>query len=113
MIRYQQGDGEAVEELVAWLSPRLHRFLSSPQNSRVETEGLLQDCWIRIHRSRQTYRASEPLLPWLFAVARHSRLDANRRRRRREGLVSEAPDIAQRDQMAEPRGTDDISLLVE
>lgn len=116
MIRYQQGDGKAVEELVARLSPRLHRFIANPQSSREEIEDILQDCWMRIHRSRQTYHPSEPLLPWLFAIARHSRLDAYRRRRRlrrREVLVSEAPDIPPRDQTDEPRVTDEISLLVE
>lgn len=114
MIRYQQGDAAAVEELVARLSPRLLRFLAGPQSPREETEDILQDCWMRIHRSRQTYRPSEPLLPWLFAVARHSRLDAwrrGRRRGRREVLVAEAPEVPERD--STKRGGDDISALME
>ena len=31
---------------------------------------------LRIHRARHTYLPSEPLLPWIFAIARHTRLDA-------------------------------------
>jgi RNA polymerase sigma factor (sigma-70 family) len=92
MIRYQQGDPVAVEELVAWLSPHLMRFFASPGIAKSDVDDLFQECWIRIHRSRQTYRPAEPLLPWIYAIARHTKLDAYRRRRRRESrevLVSE------------------------
>ena len=97
MVRYQQGDGAAVETLVTNLSPALFRFCSGPGMSRSDTEDLLQDCWLRIHRARHTYLPSEPLLPWIFAVARHTRLDAYRRRRRlesREVLVAGTPEPA-------------------
>lgn len=95
MARYQQGEAAAIEELVRRLSPRLMRFFSFSQVSVAEAEDLLQDCWLRIHRSRQTYRASEPVLPWIFAIARHTRLDGHRRRQRRmfrEVLVAEPPE---------------------
>jgi RNA polymerase sigma-70 factor (ECF subfamily) len=95
MVRYQQGDAAAVETLVTNLSPALLRFCSGPGMSHSDAEDLLQDCWLRIHRARHTYLASEPLLPWIFAVARHTRLDAYRRRRRlgsREVVVAETPE---------------------
>ncbi|HYM76424.1 MAG TPA: sigma factor, partial [Candidatus Dormibacteraeota bacterium] len=82
MVRYQQGDVAAVETLVTNLSPALLRFCSGPGMSPSDAEDVLQDCWLRIHRARHTYLPSEPLLPWIFAVARHTRLDAYRRRRR-------------------------------
>lgn len=83
MVRYQQGDAAAVDELVRRLSPRLMRFFAATEPTG-EREDLFQDCWIRIHRSRHSYRPGEPLLPWVFAVARYTRLDGFRRRRRRE-----------------------------
>jgi RNA polymerase sigma-70 factor (ECF subfamily) len=95
MARYQRGEAAAIEELVRRLSPSLLRFFSFSQVSMAEAEDLLQDCWLRIHRSRQTYRASEPVLPWIFAIARHTRLDGHRRRQRRmsrEVLVADPPD---------------------
>src|SRR5690348_5854106 len=76
MIRYQAADSAAVEVLVARLSPALLRFLSAPHLTRDRAEDILQDFWLRLHRSRQTYRPSEPVLPWIFAVARHTALDA-------------------------------------
>lgn len=90
MIRYQHADGAAVEQLVNRLSPVLLRFLLGPEIAREEAEDILQDCWLRIHRSRASYCASEPVLPWIFAIARHTRVDAYRKRRRvrkRELLV--------------------------
>ncbi|MBI3682603.1 MAG: RNA polymerase sigma factor [Acidobacteria bacterium] len=97
MVRYQKSEAEAVEELVRRLSPRLLRFLAVSEHIESDAEDLLQECWIRIHRSRHTYRPLEPVLPWLFAIARHTRLDGYRRRRRRESreiLVANPPEMA-------------------
>ena len=97
MVRYQHGDSEAIDELVRSLSPLLWRYFMSPHTSRSDTEDLLQDCWVRIHRSRHTYRPSDPLVPWIFAIARHTRLDGYRQRRRRESretLVATLPEVA-------------------
>ncbi len=84
MVRYQAGDARAVDELVGTLSPRLLRFLSGAQLAGANSEDLLQECWLRIHKARHTYLPTEPLLPWVFAIARHTRLDNLRRRQRRE-----------------------------
>jgi RNA polymerase sigma-70 factor, ECF subfamily len=85
-------------DLVTNLSPALLRFCWGSGMSRSDAEDLLQDCWLRIHRARHTYLPSEPLLPWIFAVARHARLDALRRRRRlgsREVLVAGIPETCE------------------
>jgi RNA polymerase sigma-70 factor (ECF subfamily) len=95
MVRYQSADPAAVEELVRLLSPALVRFLSRPRLAPSDAADLLQDCWLRIHKARHTYRPSEPLLPWIFAIARHTRLDGYRRRRRlesRETLMAQVPE---------------------
>jgi RNA polymerase sigma-70 factor (ECF subfamily) len=94
MLGYQQGSAEAVNELVAQLSPALWRYFLV-WGSRDQAEDLLQECWIRIQKSRHAWRPAEPLLPWVYAIARHTRLDEYRKRRRRESretLVAELPD---------------------
>ena len=96
MIRYQAGNPTAVEELVSELSPRLLRFLRHPQLPHADAEDLLQDCWLRIHRARHTYRASDPLLPWVFAIANHTRLDGFRRGQRRGRLEVQVPVLPDR-----------------
>ena len=75
MRRYQQGDPVAATALIHLIAPALHRFFLSDAASRAHADDLLQETWLRIHRVRHTYRHSEPLLPWLYAIARHVRID--------------------------------------
>ena len=87
----------AVDELVRQISPALARYFGAFRAARNEVEDLVQDCWIRIHRSRHTYRPAEPVMPWVYAIARHTRLDTDKKRRRlesREVLVAEVPERA-------------------
>jgi len=115
MMRYQRADPAALEELVRRISPPLLRYFGGSRASRNDREDLLQDCWIRIHRSRHTYRASEPLMPWIYAIARHTRLDAYRKRRRlesREVLVASVPEGLHQTVPELPRGQDDFDQLV-
>jgi RNA polymerase sigma-70 factor, ECF subfamily len=80
MEAYQHADAAAAAELVHSLSPMLLRFLAGPLQTRSQAEDMLQDCWLRIHRARASYRPGSPVLPWIFAIARHTRIDAYRRR---------------------------------
>ena len=82
MERYQQADPEAPAALVAALSPALLRFFRSQAASREQADDLLQETWMRIHRVRHTYRPGEPVLPWIYAIARRVRIDGYRRMRR-------------------------------
>ncbi len=116
MAAYQQGDADAVDELVRRISPALLRFLSSGQPSRSDAEDLLQECWIRIHGARHTYRPSEPVMPWVFGIARHTRLDGFRRRQRRQArevLVASPPDVAAPEPAAPAIGADEMSRMLE
>ena len=96
MARYQGADPAAVDELVRRISPAMLRYFGAMRARREDAEDLLQECWIKIHRSRHTYRQSEPVMPWIYAIARHTRLDAYRKRRRmeaREVLVARVPEV--------------------
>jgi RNA polymerase sigma-70 factor, ECF subfamily len=82
MERYQQADPEAPIVLVETLSPALLRFFRSQVPTREQADDLLQDTWLRIHRVRHTYRPGEPVLPWIYAIARRVRIDGYRKTRR-------------------------------
>jgi RNA polymerase sigma-70 factor (ECF subfamily) len=84
MARYQQGDAEAATALVHRLSPQLHRFFLVKVVSRRHADDLLQETWMRIHQVRHTYRSGQPVLPWLYAIARNIRVDHYRRASRTE-----------------------------
>jgi RNA polymerase sigma-70 factor (ECF subfamily) len=84
MHRYQRADREAAEMLVARVSPQIFRSYLGPVRARSLAEDLLQDFWVRLHKARETYRPGEPLLPWVYAIARRVRIDHYRRGRNRQ-----------------------------
>lgn len=109
MARYQQGDLASATVLIHRLSPQLHRFFMVQLASRSEADDLLQETWLRIHKVRNTYRAGEPVLPWLYAIARHIRVDHYRKGRRtgaRERRLEDVPELA-----APPRVSEDTADL--
>jgi RNA polymerase sigma-70 factor (ECF subfamily) len=75
MLAYQQGDLAAATDLVKRVSPQLHAFFAMQGTSRSEADDLLQETWLRVHQARHTYRRGAALLPWLYAIARHIRVD--------------------------------------
>jgi len=114
MARYQQGDFAAATALIHRLSPQLHRFFVVQFASRGDADDLLQETWLRIHQVRHTYRAGEPVLAWLYAIARHIRVDHYRKARRtaaREGPLGSVPEPAAVPSAASGKDTDLEALL--
>jgi RNA polymerase sigma-70 factor (ECF subfamily) len=114
MARYQRGDFAAATALIHRLSPQLHRFFVVQFASRGDADDLLQETWMRIHEVRHTYRAGEPVLPWLYAIARHIRVDHYRKARRtaaREEPLEEMPEVAAA-RSAGPGETPDLEALL-
>ena len=97
MVLYQQADPAAPAALVSMLSPPLLRFFRFNAASREQAEDLLQETWLKIHRMRHTYRPGERVMPWVYAIAHHVRIDSYRRTRRiaaHETPVDPVPDPA-------------------
>lgn len=95
MVQYQQADRAAASALVELLSPRFYHFFASQMGSRSDANDMLQEVWLRIHRVRHTYRAGEPVLPWMYAIAHRVRVDHYRKSRRlsREVGVDVLPEV--------------------
>jgi RNA polymerase sigma-70 factor (ECF subfamily) len=96
MMQYQRAEPAAATALIELLSPQLIRFFASKWGSRTDADDMLQDMWLRIHRVRHTYREGEPVLPWVYAIARRVRVDSYRKRQRiesREQRVESLPEI--------------------
>src|SRR5579862_4632409 len=95
MARYQEGDFAAATALIHCLSPQLHRFFIVQAASRGDADDLLQETWLRIHKVRHTYRPGEPVLPWLYAIARHIRIDYYRKASRTTAREHRLEDVAE------------------
>jgi RNA polymerase sigma-70 factor (ECF subfamily) len=82
LLSYQQGEMAAAAGLVRAVSPGFVRFCLSQGDAPQDIEDILQEIWLRVHKARHTYRPGAAAAPWLYAIARHARLDARRRRER-------------------------------
>lgn len=96
MVRYQQGEERAFEDLYRALSPPLRRYLISLTRNAAVADDLLQEAFLQLHRARHTYQKDRPVRPWAFAIARHAFL-MDRRTKSRKGFdlfpEGEAPDL--------------------
>lgn len=95
MVRYQRGDGAAFDALTALVGPSLFRFFAHGTPDRESAEDLYQETWLKVHHARHTYRKGEPLLPWLYGIARHVGADHRRRWARHHRRLDAAERVAE------------------
>lgn len=94
MGRYQAGDAAAFDVLFKAVSPRIYPYLVRSARDRAVADDLLQEVFLNVHRARATYHPGSPVLPWIFAIARHAA--ASRARsvtRKREDVREDLSDI--------------------
>ena len=88
------GDAAAYRRLLDQLSFSLRaatrRGFAQFGASMNDVEDVVQETLLAIHLKRHTWDASQPLGPWVRAIARHKLIDALRRRGRRIEIPIEA-----------------------
>ena len=76
MVDALAGDAVAYRAFLRELTAHLRRFLGKRLQSRPDdVEDLLQECLIAVHDKRHTYDATQPLTPWIHAIARYKLVD--------------------------------------
>jgi len=87
VVRGLAGDGASYRQFLGELSIYLRGFLRRRLAGLPdEVEDLLQELLLAIHNQRHTYDSSQPLTPWVQAIARYKLVDLHRRRARKEAL---------------------------
>ena len=80
----RQGDEEAYRRLLGevarWLRGIVRRGLVSAGRGVADSEDIVQEALLAMHLKRETWDESQPIGPWLRAIARHKLLDHLRRR---------------------------------
>lgn len=74
------------------------------ESGGVSPEDVVQETLLAVHLKRDTWRADEPILPWLFTIARYKAIDAYRRR----GMRIELPVDELAEVLAAPDTTPDF-----
>jgi RNA polymerase sigma-70 factor (ECF subfamily) len=90
MLRVQDGDDGAFEELVQRYRARVFGSFIKRLGDRQEAEDLTQEVFLRLYRSRHRYEPRARFATWLFHVSQNVARNALRSRRRRPALRLEA-----------------------
>ncbi len=76
------GDERAYREFLVRAAALVRGFVRRKVQGGVDPEDIVQETLLAIHMKRHTWRADAPVMPWLYAIARHKLVDAFRRRGR-------------------------------
>lgn len=79
MAMYQDGSEEAFRALYARHSRKIFGYLKTRSQSEQEATDLFQEVFVKIHRSKQLYNRSLPVLPWIFSVTHSVLVDGLRK----------------------------------
>jgi RNA polymerase sigma-70 factor (ECF subfamily) len=82
MLRAQQGDQRAYEDLLRLLAQESRGFLGRRLGWAEWTEDVVQEVLLTVHRARQTYDPARPFAPWFYAIINSRLIDGLRSRRR-------------------------------
>lgn len=98
IARIRQGDRTAFDQLYAHYFPRVFRFVDRRLSNRADVEETVQEVFINLFSSLDSYRGDAPFAAWVFGVTR--RTLASRFKRRRHDTIPLGDD--------EPEGVDGV-----
>ncbi len=91
MAGYRQGDRAAFDELVERYVKELHAFLSRFVGDSTLAEDVVQETFLQVHLSADSFDPEQRFRPWLFTIAANKARDRLRRRARRSAASLDAP----------------------
>ena len=112
------GDERAYRQFLDVLSARLRAYVRKRLfHLHDEVEDIVQETLLAIHNARHTYRASEPLTAWVYAIARYKLMDFLRMRSRHDAFNAPLDDdvdlFASADEEPANDAKRDIDTLLE
>ena len=107
------GDQSAYRNVLETLVPTLRHMAQriAPQTPEDIQEDLVQEILTSIHAKRHTWQQTKPILPWIYAIARHRVIDHLRKEKRSPKTVSDLDDIM--DSIAAPNPSVDLQHDIE
>jgi RNA polymerase sigma-70 factor (ECF subfamily) len=89
MVASLGGDAQAYRRLLTDVGAHLRAYYARRLSARADVEDLVQETLIAMHTRRATYDPTQPLTPWLHAIARYKLVDHFRRTGRRPTIPLE------------------------
>jgi|TARA_Y100001960_G_scaffold171586_1_gene179921 RNA polymerase sigma-70 factor (ECF subfamily) len=81
-IQAQAGDEQAYRELLLSIANLLRPFINKHTFNKDNTEDILQEALLGIHKALHTYDKSNSFLTWMFAICRYKIIDYIRKYQR-------------------------------
>jgi len=91
MQAFQRGDESAFETLVDRHRERVFRLARRYLRDETAADDLTQETFLRVYRSKHTWRPEAKFSTWLYRVTANACLNELRARRARKGVESTAP----------------------
>jgi RNA polymerase sigma factor (sigma-70 family) len=95
VLRCRRGDERALGELIERWQDRLFYFLRRSLASEQDTWDVLQQTWLKVHKSIRSLQHPDRLPVWLYAIARRTALSHWRSHYRRDALAEEHENLSE------------------
>lgn len=96
MERYVAGETGAFSALYAAAAPPLRAAVGRWSRDPEQVEDVLQATFLKLHRNKDSYALGQPVLPWLYVIAKRTLFDERRPLRTRlEVLALSESDVAE------------------
>jgi RNA polymerase sigma-70 factor (ECF subfamily) len=117
MLAGLDGDAAAHKALLTRLSAHLRAYfrtrLARIRVAAADAEDLVQETLIALHTRRHTYDRSQPLTPWVYAIARYRLVDYLRRSKRSTPVpIEEAEEVLADDNPSSVESSLDLDQLL-
>jgi RNA polymerase sigma-70 factor (ECF subfamily) len=89
MVAYRDGESGAFRILFSRYSGLLRRVIGRDLFDKEETNDLMQQTFLQLHRARFDYRPEKPLRPWLLTIALNLKRQYFRTKKRRPTVAIE------------------------
>jgi len=103
MLAYGQGDAAAFEQLYTRYKQPLYQFMINSCDGEATAKELFQEVWVRVIKSRVSFKNDSPFNAWLFRIARNIVIDNYRSKGRRP--VTESIDDTESSNVAPLKST--------
>jgi RNA polymerase sigma-70 factor (ECF subfamily) len=106
MLAYQRGSEEAFDRLVEAYSGAVYALFTRFLGPSPEREDLVQEVFLRVIRSRASYRPTARFATWLYRIAFNLSVNHAERARSRTGPVGRAAEPGELEELEDPAAAD-------
>lgn len=110
MLRFQDGDTEAFDELFQKYSPAVVNFVAQFLGNRARAEEIAQDVLLKVYGQRYQYEPTAKFSTWLFKIAHNHCLNEVRKREYKVRLEPVDPHGEERENLPSPQAGPDKVL---